>query len=61
MKQKSPLKSLGLILLLFGIFMLICGVLILAFTASSIGIWIVFGSVICNILGIMLATSKPRQ
>lgn len=60
MKQKSQLKSIGLIILLFGIFMLLCGVLILAFTASSIGLWIAFGSVICNILGIMLLTAKPR-
>ncbi len=58
MKQSSPIRKIGLIILLIGICAFVIGVISLVLAASTIGFWIVVGSVIFNITGISLLTHK---
>lgn len=58
MKQASPIRKIGWIVLLIGICAFAIGVISLALAASTIGFWIVVGSVLFNITGISLLTHK---
>ena len=58
MKQASPIRKIGWIVLLIGICAFAIGVISLTLAASTIGFWIVVGSVLFNITGISLLTHK---
>lgn len=59
-KPKSRVKSIGGILLAIGILLLITGLLCLMFTDISFSWWIIVGSMLSNIVGITMMTSKTR-
>ena len=58
MKQSSPVRKIGCVILLIGICAFVIGVVSLALAASTIGFWMVVGSVLFNIIGISLLTHK---
>lgn len=58
MKPVSHIRMVGRIVLIFGILCLLCGILLLAVSASTIGFWIVIASILLNIVGISLMTLK---
>lgn len=58
MKPVSHVRMVGRILLIFGVLCLLCGILLLAVAASTIGFWIVIASILLNIVGISLMTLK---
>ena len=58
MKQASPIRKIGWIVLLIGICAFAIGVISLALAASTSGFWRVVGSVFITITGISLLTHK---
>lgn len=61
MKNSTLIRKIGFLLLMLGMLALVGGVILLALTASSIAFWITGASVVLNILGIMLATTKSHD